>query len=329
MKFSIIIPCYNVEDYIEKTIKSLMLQTYCNYEVILIDDGSKDNTKYKIFQTIKNDNRFHYYYQKNLGVSFARNRGIEISRGEYIYFLDGDDIIEIDLLDKAEKILEDDHVDMFSFGYKIYEENNIRFFSNKKYNNKILNSREFLKKYLLDEINQNMCSFIIKKKKIEKIKFNEDLVMCEDIDFQLRLLLSGQFNIFYSSETYFCYLIRKNSTTKSNKIQMEILNTLDSMDKLRNEMLKNDIYEFKEYQIVRFFSEMSFFSDKKMTSDQISMVKENFKKYNYILKDLKISFNKKKIMLFILKMSYKLNIKFCFILFNLRKKFRIKFNKSN
>ena len=86
---SVIIPLYNKEHYIESTIQSVLQQTYNDFEIIIIDDGSTDNSaqKTKAF----NDSRIRFYYQENQGVSSARNYGIKVSKGEFITFLDADD----------------------------------------------------------------------------------------------------------------------------------------------------------------------------------------------------------------------------------------------
>ncbi len=92
IKFSIIIPTYNVDKYISKTLESILLQKYNNYEIIIVDDGSTDNTR-QIINSIK-DKRIKLICQKNSGVSKARNEGIKNSKGDYIIFVDGDDYLE-------------------------------------------------------------------------------------------------------------------------------------------------------------------------------------------------------------------------------------------
>lgn len=90
---SIITPVYNAEDYIETTIHSVMNQTYKNWEMILINDCSTDNSESIILDLVKKDQRLRYLkLEKNSGVAIARNKGIEISKGKYIAFLDADDI---------------------------------------------------------------------------------------------------------------------------------------------------------------------------------------------------------------------------------------------
>ncbi|MDB8545635.1 glycosyltransferase [Turicibacter sanguinis] len=96
---SIIIPAYNVEKYIEKCITSILEQTYINIEVIIVNDGSTDNTGSIIDNISHRDSRVHIVHKKNTGVSSARNSGIEVSRGEYLVFVDGDDYLAPDYVE--------------------------------------------------------------------------------------------------------------------------------------------------------------------------------------------------------------------------------------
>ena len=95
---TIIIPVYNSEKYLEKTIKSILEQTYNNYELILIDNGSTDNSAEICKKYQEKDERVKFYIQSKKGVSNARNRGIEKATGEFICFVDSDDYIEKDML---------------------------------------------------------------------------------------------------------------------------------------------------------------------------------------------------------------------------------------
>lgn len=87
--FSIIIPLYNKENHIENTLKSVLNQSFIDFEIIVVNDGSTDNSEQIVFQF--NDNRIHYFYKKNEGVSIARNFGIEQAKSNLICFLDADD----------------------------------------------------------------------------------------------------------------------------------------------------------------------------------------------------------------------------------------------
>lgn len=95
---TVIIPVYNSEKYLEKTIKSILEQTYNNYELILIDNGSTDNSAEICKKYQEKDKRVKFYIQSKKGVSNARNMGIEKATGEFICFVDSDDYIEKDML---------------------------------------------------------------------------------------------------------------------------------------------------------------------------------------------------------------------------------------
>lgn len=99
-KLSIIIPFYGVENYIEKCLESVKNQTYLDFEVILVNDGSKDNSEKIVDRFVKEDKRFKCYKKKNGGLSDARNYGMKYAKGEYITFLDSDDYIDLDLYEK-------------------------------------------------------------------------------------------------------------------------------------------------------------------------------------------------------------------------------------
>lgn len=95
---SIIVPCYNVEKYVEECVNSVILQDYQNWECILINDGSKDNTYDIIKNLALKDNRINVLTQENLGLSATRNKGIENATGEFLFFLDSDDILSNDAI---------------------------------------------------------------------------------------------------------------------------------------------------------------------------------------------------------------------------------------
>ncbi len=89
--FSVIIPTYNRANFIEKTIESVLNQTYQNFEIIVVDDGSTDNTL-GVLEQYKNNNKIHVHHQKNAERGAARNKGISLAKGEYVIFLDSDDL---------------------------------------------------------------------------------------------------------------------------------------------------------------------------------------------------------------------------------------------
>lgn len=90
---SVIIPCYNYGHLISETIESVINQTYSNWECIIVDDGSSDNTREVVQAFLSSDPRIHYIYQSNKGLAGARNTGLRVSKGDYIQLLDADDIL--------------------------------------------------------------------------------------------------------------------------------------------------------------------------------------------------------------------------------------------
>lgn len=124
-KVSVIIPVYNTEKYVEEAVRSIMNQTLFDIEIIVIDDGSTDNSLQVVNELQKIDNRIHIYTQKNKGQSTARNSGLNHAKGMYIYFMDSDDILHADALRVCyEKCVSED-LDFTFFDAKIFSNNNL------------------------------------------------------------------------------------------------------------------------------------------------------------------------------------------------------------
>ena len=111
MRLSIIIPIYNVEQYIEQCLVSILNKTYKDIEIILVNDGSKDNSM-KIIKKYLSDKRIKVINKKNGGLSSARNVGLKIATGEYIAFVDSDDWIRIDKLVELYNIIQNEKLDL-------------------------------------------------------------------------------------------------------------------------------------------------------------------------------------------------------------------------
>lgn len=111
---SVIIPTYNSEKYIEKTVETVLAQDYDNYEIILVDDCSKDNTRAVLEKLSSTDDRIRFIFQeKNSGAAKARNAGINVAKGRFIAFLDSDDLWEHDKLTKQLAVLKEGHPFVF------------------------------------------------------------------------------------------------------------------------------------------------------------------------------------------------------------------------
>lgn len=212
--FSIITPAYNLENIIGNTIESVLMQSYKNFEYIIVNDGSFDNTLKEIEHFANKDSRIKVYSQENGGVSSARNLGIKKSSGDYILFLDGDDRIVPSLLESAFTILKNYDVDMYSFGYVHLDINDkkIKSYSKEKFNGMFFSGYDFLEKYLYKKIDQCICSTIIKRDIIidNDIEFNIKTKRTEDIEFIIKIISKSK-KIYYNSSEYFKYYYRDGS----------------------------------------------------------------------------------------------------------------------
>lgn len=116
-KFSIILPCYNVEQYLARSIESVLKQTLTDFELLVVIDGSPDNSLQIANSYASQDHRIQVFSKENGGLSDARNYGLNKAQGEYIYFMDSDDWIEEKLLEDNLKIVETEQLDFIVFGY--------------------------------------------------------------------------------------------------------------------------------------------------------------------------------------------------------------------
>lgn len=128
MKFSIVVPIYNVEKYLEQCIESVLNQSYTNFELILVDDGSFDTCPSTCDQYAEKDHRIKVIHKKNAGLPAARNSGIKMAQGDYLMHLDADDFWDLQYLSKLNIIIEESPKDVY-FGnsrYDYYSEDNCR-----------------------------------------------------------------------------------------------------------------------------------------------------------------------------------------------------------
>ena len=202
---SIIIPCYNVAEFLRETLDCVIEQSYSNWECIIVDDGSSDSTADIAAEYTNKDSRFKYIYQANKGLAGARNVGIKSSFGKYILPLDGDDLINESYIEKAVKILEEkaDVKVVYAFA---------RFFGSTKIN--LWRLRDYSYSQLLLG-NMIFCSCIYRRSDYDRVNgYDETMPVYEDWDFLIRLLYPyGE--VFCIPKTMFFYRIRRGSLTNS------------------------------------------------------------------------------------------------------------------
>ncbi len=177
---SIIIPCYNVKDTLVSTVNSVLNQNNPDWEVIAIDDGSSDSTLFLLRQLQSNDSRIHVIHQENKGVSAARNNGIRHASGDWIYFLDADDLIEESLVSTINLQNDDTEMIVFDFIEKTKKKTRIH---------KIGNLETLFSDYLVNKQTVHISSIAVKSHLISSnnIYFDENTYYGEDREFVAKL----------------------------------------------------------------------------------------------------------------------------------------------
>lgn len=164
---SIIVPVYNVEAFLPICVDSILAQTYTNIEVILVDDGSPDNCGKICDDYANKDNRITVIHKENGGLSDARNAGIEIANGEYIWFVDSDDYILFDCLNVLISEISDNSLDLLSFNFQKITPEGVKIQTNINYGSRsrIINGVKLLNSYT---VISNAWMYIFSKKIIDK-----------------------------------------------------------------------------------------------------------------------------------------------------------------
>lgn len=220
---SVIIPVYNTEKYVRRAVESILEQTYRDVEIILVDDGSNDNSQ-SVCRAIEESNkRVKYFLQPHNGVSAARNKGIKEAQGKYLFFCDSDDAWKENLLEEVVAEFENANCDMVRFGF---ESKNEEVITAGEMLETELGQRELLIQYFSNNIiyrNMSSCVFGGYRSQIIKengIIFDEELVYGEDGKFTMQYLLQcdrikllNQYLYIY----YPCFEDRINATARKYK----------------------------------------------------------------------------------------------------------------
>lgn len=200
---SIIIPTYNRAEHITKAVNSVLDQSYADLELIIVDDGSSDDTKERI--SMINDSRIKYIYQDNAGACVARNRGIEMAQGQYIAFLDSDDVWHLDKLEKQIKIIQEKGADLVFSKY------------NRNESKKTKKGPIYYKEGFLEPVSSVYAigtqTIIAKREVFEEFRFDEDMPRFQDLELLLRI--SQKYSMYCMDEALVEYNITPSSISKN------------------------------------------------------------------------------------------------------------------
>lgn len=235
-KVSVIMPVYNVEDYLEKSIESVLNQTLKEIEFIIVNDGSKDNSKAIIEKYLKSYKNIIYLEKENGGLSSARNHGMKYATGEYIAFLDSDDYVELQMYEEMYNVAKKENADMVECDF-IWE------YTHKK---KIdMGKLYFSKKEAIEKARVVAWNKIIKREIIEKAKVEFPFgLRYEDVEFFYKIL--PYLNKISFIKKCFVHYVQRNSS---------IANTQDLRTKEIFKVLDNVIKYYKENNIFEEYKE--------------------------------------------------------------------------
>lgn len=220
MKLSIIIPVYNVQEYLGACLDSIFNQDipYYDYEVILVNDGSPDNSESIILEYSAKFPNIKYIKQENGGPSRARNTGLEEASGDYIWFIDSDDWIKSNCLNDLLTYNYTNNLDFCEFSFSfIYESDEVQINTNAKIENHVIDNIEYISNY---PITLSACMHIVKKEILEdyRIRFIPDIYQ-EDTEINIRILeYSKRISYFNGGSIYFYRKTNPNSTMTNKNL---------------------------------------------------------------------------------------------------------------
>lgn len=282
---SIIVPVYNMEKYVERCIRSILSQSFSDYELLIIDDGSEDKSCEVIKTLVKDDPRVHLFEYPNGGVSVARNRGLDHVKGKYVVFIDADDYISDNYLLHIMSQVNNHEADIYIWGI-----------TKNRLNGKEItivpslsgsySKFEFLKEFVLEQYKTHKGLYGYISNKLLKsdiisstgIRFNDSMKLMEDYDFFLRYYKYCRY--FYCFDETGYHYVAYSSNTGKNKRNVNYVQLIDTHIKCRlllkeNDALTdgNDVYLKKaigDLSISAFLEmEKVTLSDIKQLSDQI------------------------------------------------------------
>lgn len=186
---SIIVPIYNAEKYLDKCLSSLIQQTYNNIEILLVNDGSKDESETICLKYLQIDDRVHYFYQPNSGVSQARNKGLHNARGEYFLFVDSDDWLAENAVDEFVRIALEEAADVTILrSYVVLKQGII--FEPREYLEGLTHN-EIVERLLLDNIGNHVIIKLFHREIWENLWFPKGIVY-EDMFVMAEIVLKSK-----------------------------------------------------------------------------------------------------------------------------------------
>ena len=264
MFFSVIVPVYNVEEYLHDCIKSVLNQTFDDFELILVDDGSPDNCPLICDEYAAKDNRIKVIHKENGGLASARREGIKQASGEYVYNLDSDDLIETDTLEFAYNKIKETNCEIVTFAYNWVKNGKVIKITDDCVEEGFYSKDDIMKKLypmILMDKNMNHLSFYLSGKAIKRkliaplqLAVDEKISLGEDLCCSFPCVINAE-SIYISKKASYLYNVRENSMSKEFNTKQILL-----LEDVINELSKNNtsmINDFEE-QLHRYSCFMCF-----------------------------------------------------------------------
>jgi teichuronic acid biosynthesis glycosyltransferase TuaG len=281
--FSIVIPTYNTQKFLKACINSVLKQKFKNYEIILIDDCSTDDSK-KICRSYRYIDKLKVFRnKKQIGPGLSRNKGILLSKGKYIVFLDSDDLLEKNSLEELSKfIIKNNHKDVF---ITKYNSDKPPYSNNFFFNQNFINKKDLILKINKNDYQTNVCwHYVINKKFIEKnkIKFKYFKIF-EDQEFIMQVLSKMSSFSLYKKDFYW-HRARKNSLSQSIDLETTkslLLLILEISRFIKMKKFPNYIKIFLLRQLKNAIEQFSFRLVLHQNKSEILQIKDYSKKINF------------------------------------------------
>lgn len=302
--FSIILPVYNVDKYVETCLKSILDQEYRNFELIIVNDGSTDSTLHICKKISQQDYRVVIINKQNEGVSIARNRGLDIAKGLYVLFVDGDDVLYPKALEILHDKLQMNLLDYIRYEYKTIDEYGRDLYPNyearkrAKFSGKIISSSECVESLVRNEF--FLWSGAFKRDLIEKmqIRFLEGCTYNEDTLFMCRFFLCVT-SCSYIPTVFYGYRKTNECVTSrfNDKNFSDILHVVDLLIQLNNkasikwlrktiEVLTLRLLESKSFKVLNIKKNLSYCLLKPVTIEWKMMKLLGIKRFSKIYSSL-------------------------------------------
>ncbi len=274
---SIIVPVYNAEPYLKDSIGSILAQTYDNFEIVMVDDGSTDGSFALCEKMAAEDTRIRVFHKPNGGVASARNFGLDNIEGDYIGWVDSDDIISPIMYETMMSLATEHSADIVQCFHTRDTDKLVTQFS-EELKPEILNTVESLKRMYRSHYTNSLslCTKVYKREVFDGIRFTEGTAF-EDDEIVPRLIEKGQKNVFFDEPLY-CYVKHENSIITAPKVKnIMALTSILEKRMLHFKTLDSELYALSQknfFSYIRYKSFEKIFVGTDVQSQAIDMIKK-------------------------------------------------------